>query len=244
MNNLKFGCLWVGGPLTKIQEISLASFIFYGHEMTLYVYDESIEVPLGVKKAKASDILPESSLFLVENSYACFSDIFRLHMIKKTGLVWVDADTICLSDSWEFKDNIFASHNFMEFPSVVGCVLSLNKDSQILDYLLNEVNLVDKSSVVWAELGGDLLNKAFVNFDYLDYAYEPKLFLGIIYTEWHKMWNPDNLDEILDLYNSSKTIAVYNQMCNRAGIDKNYLPPGSAMEYFYNKFNTKRSSYE
>jgi hypothetical protein len=239
MSDIKFGSLWVGGPLTKIQEISLSSFVFYGHDITLYVYDKDLKVPDGVKKANARDILPEDDLFLVEGSYAAFSDIFRYNMIQKTGLAWVDADSICLSDSWHFEDDIFASYEIGITPSVVGGVLSLNKDSEILKYLINEVDSVDKSSMLWTELGPQLLNKAFLKFDYMKYAYDWKILLGIQIHEWNMLWNPATFPIILSRSMNSKCISVYNQMCTRAGIDKNVLPRGSAMEYFYYKFIVK-----
>jgi hypothetical protein len=238
---MNFGSLWVGGPLTKIQELSLASFVFYRHEIILYVYDKDLNVPNGVKKADARDILPENDLFLVEGSYAAFSDIFRYNMINKTGLVWVDADTICLSDNWDFKDNIFASLELGSEPSVVGGVLSLKQNSEILNYLIDEVNYVDKRSMSWSELGPHLLDKAFKKFDYMEYAYDWTVFLGIRIDEWKMLWDPSSvsLNRILNLYNTSKAISIYNHMCTREGINKinkNVLPKGSAMEYFYDKF--------
>jgi hypothetical protein len=232
-----FASLWVGGPLTKIQEISLSSFVFYGHDITLYVYDQSIIVPKGVKKADAKDILSEESLFKVENSYAAFSDVFRYSMIKKTGKIWVDADIICLSDNWEFKDNIFASLElgYNDF-CVVGGVLSLNKDSEIINYLIDEVNKIDKEHMSWSDMGPNLLNQAFKKFNYMEYAYDQKIFSGINFQDWHSLWDPNSLNKILDLYNTSKSISVYNQMCTRNNIDKNNLPEGSAMQYFYKKY--------
>ena len=232
-----FGSLWVGGPLTKIQEISLASFVFYGHDITLYVYDDSIVVPKGVKKANARDILPEDMLFKVEDSYAAFSDIFRYNMIKKTGIAWVDADTICLSDDWSFKDDIFASLELVgNGHCVVGGVLSLDKDSEIINYLIDEVNTIDKSTMEWSEMGPLLLDKAFRKFNYMDYAYNYKILLGIKVGEWNLLWDSNYLDSVLDLYNTSKAISVYNHMCTRNKVDKNNLPEGSGMQYFYNKY--------
>ena len=72
----KFGSLWVGNPMTKIQEVSLSSFIYHGHELTLYVYDMDMKVPEGVQKAFAGDIMDESEMFLVQDTYAAFSDLF------------------------------------------------------------------------------------------------------------------------------------------------------------------------
>lgn len=238
MHSLNFGSLWVGGPLTKIQELSLSSFIFHGHNITLYVYDKDIKVPNGVKKADARDIVEEKEIFLVENSYAAFSDVFRYKMIKKTGLAWVDADTICLSDDWNFKDNIYASEEIHGGGRmVVGGVLSLPQNSEIVNYLILESQNFDKSKIKWSEIGPLLVNKAFHNFGYMDYVYPQKVFCGINFKNWNILWEPSKLDYVLKITKESKSISVYNQQCTRFKIDKNNFPPGSAMDYFYNKFN-------
>lgn len=236
MEKIKFGSLWVGGPLTKIQEISLASFVYYNHDITLYVYDSELKVPSGVKKADAREILPEDRIFKVENTYASFSDVFRYNMIQKTGLAWVDADTICLSSDWNFKDNIFASYEVGAEPCIVGGVLSLPKDSDIVKYLVDHVEKIDKETAGWGSMGPQLVNKAFNEYNYLEYVYDYKVFLGIHLNEWPLLWDPKGLEFILGLYSTTKSISAYNQMSTRAGIDKNNLPKGSAMEFFYNRF--------
>ena len=237
-----FGSLWVGGQLTKVQEVSLASFIYYGHSLTLFVYDDAIIVPHGVAKADARVILPETSLFLVEGSYSAFSDVFRYNMIDKTSLAWVDADTICLSNDWNFSDEIFAGKEYSVDGSdelVVGGVLSLKPDSEILNYMISRSTNTDKTTMQWADIGPKLVTEAFNKFSYLHYAYPPNVFCGIKFTDWYDLWDPSKLRDILNLYNTSKSISVYNQMLTRNGIDKNSLPEGSAMEYFYNKFTGK-----
>jgi hypothetical protein len=231
---MEFASLWVGIPMPKIQLMCLSSFVYHGHDITLYVYDLEMAVPRGVKKADAREILPEELLFKVENSYAAFSDIFRYNMIKKTGMTWVDADTICLSPDWNFKDNIFAS--LQQGPCVVGGVLSLDPDSEILEYILKEVNYIDKEKMIWSELGPTLLNKAFIKYDYLDYAYPYEVFLGIEYQDWKKLWHRKYLPEILEIEKKSKAISVYNQMVVRGNYNRDNFPRGSAMHYFEQKF--------
>jgi hypothetical protein len=232
----KFGSLWVGGPLTKIQEISLSSFVYHGHEITLFVYDMDMVVPDGVVKSDASAIMSEDDIFLVQNTYAAFSDLFRYQMIDKTGLAWVDADTVCLSPDWNFKDNIYAG---LEKDKVTGGVLCLPQGSGAIKYLIKKSTGHDKTKIKWTEVGPALVNATFHKYNLMDYAYSQETFCGIHWSEWEKLWDPKHLREIKKLEKTSKSISVYHSMTTRGGIDKNTMPPGSAMEYFYNKFVKK-----
>lgn len=229
----KFGSLWVGDPLTKIQIISLSSFIYHKHEITLYVYDLNLEVPSGVKKEDARLIMPEEALFKVQEQYAAFSDLFRYQMIYKTGLAWVDADTICLSPNWDFPDNIYAG---FEKDTVVGGVLSLPKDSQALKYLIKASTRFDKTKIKWIDVGPAMVDKVFRKYNLMQYVYGQEIFCGIHFSEWHKLWDKKYIKEIRKLEKTGKSISVYNSMVTRSGINKNILPRGSAMEYFYRKF--------
>jgi hypothetical protein len=234
---MKFGALWVGSPLPKLQQTCLASFIYYGHDLVLYVYDQSIEVPKGIIKKDANEIMPESDIFLIENSYAAFSDLFRYRMIKQTGRAWVDTDIICMSSDWNFKDNIFASLEKTAIGDfVTGGVLGLPKDSEIVDWLVNESTNYDKSKIFWSEVGPFMVTDAFKKFNFMEYVYPQETFCGININDFEDLWNPNKLQDILSLESVSKSISAYNQMTTRAKIDKNNLPNGSAIEYFYNKF--------
>ena len=102
-----FGSLWVGRPLSKIEQTCLASFIYHGHTVRLFVYDKDLKVPDGVVKQNANDIIPESMLFKVDNSYGPFADMFRYTMISKTDLTWTDTDNICLKSDWNFPEYLF-----------------------------------------------------------------------------------------------------------------------------------------
>ena len=232
-----FAALWVGNPLTNLQKTCLASFVYYGHTVDLFVYDMDMEVPSGIKKVDASTIMPEKDLFKVDNSYAAFSDLFRYKMIKETGLIWIDADIICLSDNWNFDNNIFASIEDGDWGTFVnGGILSLNKNSEIVDFLIDESFKFDKDKIIWSEVGPALLTTAFNKFDYMQYAYPQETFLGIGLGEFKDLWDPNKKNKILDLYKTSKSISAYNHQVVREGINRDTFPLGSAMDYFYNKF--------
>lgn len=228
-----FGSLWIGNPLSKVEQTALASFIYYGHSFTLFVYDMKMKVPKGVVKEDANKIIPESEIFKVQNSYGPFADMFRYTMIQKTGLTWTDTDSICLRSDWDFGDYLFG---FEEDERLANGILRMPQDSDLLKFLIkNSVNY-DKSKIVWSEIGPLLVTKGAKRFNVLKYAQNPEVFYPVHFWQWKKIWLKDYTNEVLDKCNGAHTLQIWNQFLNREGIDKNKLPKGSAIEYFYNKF--------
>lgn len=228
-----FGSLWIGNPLSKVEQTALASFIYYGHSFTLFVYDMDMKVPNGVVKEDANQIIPESEIFKVQNSYGPFADMFRYTMIKKTGLIWTDTDSICLKASWNFGEYIFG---FEEEQRLANGILKMPQDSELIDFLIDNSVKYDKSKIVWSEIGPLLVTKGAKRFKVLRYAQPPEVFYPVHFWQWKKIWLKDYTNEVLDKCKGAHTLQIWNQFLNREGIDKNKLPKGSAIEYFYNKF--------
>jgi hypothetical protein len=228
-----FGSLWVGNPLSKVEQTALASFIYHKHSFTLFVYDMNMQVPNGVIKEDANKIIPESEIFKVQDSYGPFADMFRYTMIQKTGLTWTDTDSICLRSDWDFGDYLFG---FEEPGRLANGILRMPQDSELVNFLINNSVKYDKSKIVWSEIGPLLVTKGAKRLGVLKYAQEPKVFYPIHFWQWKKIWNKDYKQEVLDKCKDAHTLQIWNQFLNREGIDKNKLPKGSAIEYFYNKF--------
>lgn len=228
-----FGSLWIGNPLSKVEQTSLASFIYYGHSFTLFVYDMNIKVPSGVVKADANEIIPKSEIFKVQNSYGPFADMFRYTMIKKTGLIWTDTDSICLKHNWNFGDYIFG---FEEENRLCNAILKIPQESKLIDFLIdNSVNF-DKSKIAWSEIGPLLVTRGVTELNLLGYAQPPEIFYPVHFWQWRKIWLKQYKEEVLELCEHAHTLQIWNQFLNRQGVNKNVLPKGSAIEYLYNKF--------
>jgi hypothetical protein len=228
-----FGSLWVGNPLSKVEQTALSSFIYYGHSFTLFVYDINMKVPSGVIKADANQIIPESKIFKVQNSYGPFADMFRYTMIKKTGLTWTDTDSICLRSDWDFADYLFG---FEEGDRLANGILRMPQESELINFLIKNSVKYDKTKIVWSEIGPLLVTKGAKKFDVLKYAQMPNVFYPVHFWQWKKIWDKKYLQEVLDKCENAHTLQIWNQFLNREGIDKNKLPKGSAIDYFYNKF--------
>jgi hypothetical protein len=92
------GTLWIGGPLTWMEQVCLKSFVDRGQRITLFSYHEIPNVPAGVLRRDGREILAADSFLKYEkkDSVALFADLFRLHMIRACpGMVWVDTDVYC-----------------------------------------------------------------------------------------------------------------------------------------------------
>jgi hypothetical protein len=228
-----FGSLWIGNPLSKVEQTALASFIYYKHSFTLFVYDMDMKVPNGIVKEDANKIIPESEIFKVQNSYGPFADMFRYTMIQKTGLTWTDTDSICLRSDWDFGDYLFG---FEEDQRLANGILRMPQDSDLINFLIKNSVKYDKSKIVWSEIGPLLVTKGANKYNVLKYAQPPEVFYPVHFWQWKKIWNKDYKQEVLDKCKDAHTLQIWNQFLNREGIDKNKLPKGSAIEYFYNKF--------
>lgn len=231
----------MGGQLNLIQKISLASFVYYGHEVKLYVYDDQIEVPEGVVKADANEIVPESEIFLHHRKLATFSDYFRYIMIKKTGEMWVDADTICFKENFfEDVDTVFIIE--MNNPLIYAAgVLKLPQDSLILDELIEKGILIKnsiKESTLWGSLGPALFTEL-VKKHKLDHFGIPAELINLITNPFGSgdFWDPEHTQEIIDKSKVAYSGTFFNSALDMKGFTgKNTIVPGSAIEYFHNKF--------
>ena len=132
------GTLWIGGPLSWMEQLCLKSFVDKGQRITLFSYDDIPNVPKGVILRDGREIIDTEDFIKYEqkNSYALFADLFRLHMIRKCpGMIWVDTDVYCHAPMTYASDYVFG----YELPGenrVNNAVLGLPSDSEILSEML------------------------------------------------------------------------------------------------------------
>ncbi len=89
--------LWIGNPLSKLEQLCIQSFLDNGHEFHLYTYDKVGNIPPGAIVKDGNEILPADKIFRDDhNSVASFSDWFRFVLLMKKGGYWVDMDIVCI----------------------------------------------------------------------------------------------------------------------------------------------------
>lgn len=140
--------MWIGKELSKIELLTIHSFIKYGYKFRLWVY-EPLKTPLpeGVIIEDAGKIIPKEEVFNYKNknqfghgkgSFAGFSDIFRYKLLYDYGGWWVDMDVTCLKPLYHSKPYFFRKHHELK---VVGNILKCPKGSKLMLDCFNEAKM-------------------------------------------------------------------------------------------------------
>jgi glycosyltransferase involved in cell wall biosynthesis len=138
--------LWIGPTLSKMELLTIHSFVRHGHEFHLWVYDK-IQTPLpkGVILQDANKIIPRNRIFrkadtdsetgVGKGSCSPFSDLFRYKLLYEKGGYWVDMDVTCLRP-FNFKEPyVFRPHRV----GVVGNIMKCPPHSRLMKILYQKV---------------------------------------------------------------------------------------------------------
>ena len=97
--SLPVASFWAGEPLSFIEQMVIRSYLDRGCDFTLYLAHPVEGVPEGTVTRDASDIL-EKPGFLAEKptrkGLAVWSDLFRVALLRKRQVIWVDLDAYCV----------------------------------------------------------------------------------------------------------------------------------------------------
>src|SRR3990172_768283 len=172
--------LWLGNYLSKMEELSISSFLYHGHEFHLYVYNK-INVPNGTILKDANEIIPIDQVFKDDmESYVCFSDLFRYKLLFEKGGYWVDTDLVCLRRFDYQSDYVFAQQrDYDGSTSVNGCVTKAPRCSEIMQHCYTAAGLKARGKYEWWELGPPLLNEAVNKFYLAQFVLSYKTFIPI-----------------------------------------------------------------
>lgn len=141
--------LWIG-PLSRLERLTLHSFVGKGHEFHLWRYEPIPDpLPHGVVVRNADEILPQGKVFrkrmadaeseLGAGSYATFSDLFRTKLLHEHGGIWVDMDVLCLRPFDFEQPYVFRSHRLGLVMNVIKCPPRSNLMGELLDEMSGRV---------------------------------------------------------------------------------------------------------
>jgi hypothetical protein len=231
-----FSCLWVGRDLEKIEVLSLSSYLYHGHTINLYVYDDIKNIPNGVNILDGNSILKKDCKYIENKAYAKFSDTFRYHVVKKTKTFWTDLDAICLRSDWNFnKKYVYCVNDKQNLEEYISGGVFKIEDDQVLDYMIERTNR-DINHNDWSEFGPKLITEAVNKFSLQKYILPSKAFVPINFRDWEILWDPNKYNTFLNLTKNSYCVHVFNEMANKSKIDRNFFPKKSALDVLYKKY--------
>ena len=224
--------LWIDSVIDEMQVACIKSFLSKGHEFHLYKYNDIVNVPTGVIVKDANMIINQSFIFKDKfNSYATFSDWFRIKLVYELGGWWVDCDVLCLKKfdtNWPY---VFATEIGIvydrEIEQICNAVFKMPKKSSLGKSILNiiEDRLSQKmpDEIYWTEIGAKIMAPEIFKFKKQKYIVSPEVFCPINYFNykdvgksnlsvpdstfgihiWNKMWEWNREDPVSGLKNDS-----------------------------------------
>ncbi|WP_066754182.1 capsular polysaccharide synthesis protein [Sphingobacterium populi] len=144
MSKIKVKTLWISSIFEDMQKLCMQSFLNVGCEVEIYTYSPIKNIPNGVKLMNANEIIPKQYIFRdFHNSYATFSDWFRIKLLFLKGGWWVDSDMLCIKPFEIESEYVFATEkvmgNFEEIVTISNCVIKMEKRSVLGERLLLDI---------------------------------------------------------------------------------------------------------
>lgn len=233
-------CLWIGKELSRMEQLSIRSFLHYGNDVHLYVYEEIKNVPFGTIQKDANIIIPKEKIFKYRdyNSYAGFANLFRYKLLLEKGGYWADLDIVCLKSIKEANQPyIFASERIQKGIQVNNCFIYAPKNSNIMEYCYDCAASKDSEKLQWGDTGPKLLTEAVINHKLHEYVLHPVVVCPINY--WHcRLIVSECFDKLI--HSDSYMVHLWNEMWRRNGMDKSHrYSKNSLYEKLQEKFNPR-----
>jgi hypothetical protein len=211
--------LWIGPRISRLEQLSMSSFVRNGHDVHLYVYDELDDVPRGVMVRDASEILPPSRIFKYAetDSYAGFADFFRYKLLLDRGGWYVDADLVCLRPLNFEAAYVFAMEFNNPHPLPNANVIKAPRASYIMRRAWRACQQSNPETLRWGDVGTRLISCELKVAGLQRYLREPIVFNPLPYWDWEKVLDPST---VFRFSPSTVAIHLWNEMWRRSGQDK------------------------
>ena len=206
--------LWVEGPLSDLERLSLRSFVANGHEVHLFSYGEPAGVPPGVRILPAAEVLPPSAIFRYREggSVAGFSNLFRYKLLHDRGGWWCDTDVVCLRPLPVPEDWVFASERKRRGGTTLAtAVVWAPAGSELMAACLSAAANHPDRDARWGITGPAMLGAAVEQHGLAAHIRPPEVFCPI---DW---FAAEDLFRATELPAEALTVHLWNEIWNRNG---------------------------
>lgn len=244
--------LWIGGELSKVEQLCIKSFLHHGHSFHLYVYGEVKNIPEGTIICDGNEILSKEHIFTYKSgwgkgSVSGFADVFRINLLNQKGGWWVDMDIICLQNFDILREVVICSSFEDEYGSIPNnCVMRFPKGHPILEYCLEKINALDFTTMSFGMAGPLLIAQAVKDLKLKDevapyYYFNPigwkamgELVLGQAtkMARLKELFRPYLKPETMEgrkICKDSYSLHLWNEIWTNSGFDKNGSYPANCL---------------
>ncbi len=243
--------LWIGSELSRIERLSVRSFLACGHEVHLYTYDAGLEVPSGCQLRDAREMLPEESIFThsgktgrSRGSLAGFADLFRWKLLHENGGAWADADLICLRPirAQTIIATELARVGTVILPSVTNCFFAAPAGEMAFSDAYREAAAADRVQLLWGEIGVHTMARLVAEQGWGARLAQPSDFCPIPHFQM-----VDAIDGALDIpgilaSTRCRAVHLYHEVLRVGGVDKNRAFPKDSVIEVLDRLVTEREA--
>jgi hypothetical protein len=211
--------LWIGGDLSPMEQLSIASFLANGHEYHLYTYGEVGHPPKGTVLKNAEEILPKTAVFQYHQhpSYAGFSNFFRYRLLLRKGGWWADTDVVCLKPFAFDAPYVFGAERSPGGEVAASAVIKAPAGSEIMAFNWHVcLSCPDPARAAWGQFGPKLMARAISKFGLGACLQTAEVFCPLAYDEWEALLSPAELR----FGEQTHAFHLWNEMWRRGGRDK------------------------
>jgi hypothetical protein len=225
--NLIIQSLWIGSRLSAMEQLSISSFLYHGHQFHLYTYQNVDGIPEGTIIKNAEKIIPRSKVFRDSDreTFAGFSNFFRYSLLHKLGGFWVDLDVVCIK-KFDFRSHIIlASEQDLDGTKIItSCVLKTPPDDSLMSSACELCANIDTKKYHFGQAGPYMLGQLVRESNYEKFAHPIYTFCPVPYFDWWKIVSDKPIiHEETKKMISHKVYAIHlwNEMWRLNNIDKN-----------------------
>jgi SEC-C motif/Alpha 1,4-glycosyltransferase conserved region len=259
-------CLWHGAALGDLEQICLLSMLRQNYQVRLFSYDPIANVPAGIDKADAREIMPREDLLVhrTTGSPALGTNKFR-YLIMQMGLgIWLDTDMVLINPLPQADDYMFG---WEDEHSICNAVLYLPQKSSIVTELCEFVSQrfpippfydeatrfqleqksvsghpVDVRDLPWGAYGPRALTYFVRKHNLLHFSQPPEVFYPIHWAQAHALLSSKY--EVSELITTS-TVAIHlwNHLIVRLSIEKGSFLEKYAREQLGYRFQSTITTY-
>jgi hypothetical protein len=211
--------LWIGGALSPMEQLSIASFLAHGHEYHLFAYNAVKHLPRGAVLRDATAILPEAAIFQYRKhpSYSAFSNFFRYKLLLEKGGWWVDTDVVCLKPFAFPEPYVFASERLHGSDVATSAVIKVPAGSDLMAFNWQLCQAcTDPAGAAWGEYGPKLMARSIAKHGLDRYRKPAAVFCPLAFDEWERVLAPGEIA----FGPETRALHLWNEMWRRAGHDK------------------------
>jgi|TARA_B110000914_G_scaffold213150_1_gene214812 hypothetical protein len=256
--------LWVGPSLSRLEQLSLASFVYHGHDVHLYAYDDVGGIPDGVTIKDGNEIVPELGIFRQshkgegQGSLGAFSDYFRWRLLLERGGFWCDTDIICIQPFRFNDDLVFGKESeTVANGAVFGITPGHQFSRQMCEVIDNPFKIYpwdrkkDKrrkwvkrvqgkthlQNIRFGDIGPKLITNLTKHMGVFDQGKPFTYFYPVHYDNWESIFN-ETFKNDDSLFTDTYALHFWNEMTRRMpGFDKNAdFPKTSLIEKLRSKY--------